>query len=149
MTVKVTVKIAPKRGATTKNRPVASRWTRHPRCVGLARAELRMVLDGWGLTVVSDTALVVLSELLTNAVRHARVPAGREIETRYFRETNGVRIEVYDAAQSWPQFRTPDMDGGRGLVVVSELAACWGVDASDGIGKSVWAVVAAPGRGEA
>ncbi|MEV0368279.1 ATP-binding protein [Streptomyces sp. NPDC050636] len=149
MTVKGMVTVALNRRAATKNQPVVSRWTRHPRCVGLARAELRMLLDSWGLTVVSDAALVVLSELLTNAMRYARVSPDREIETRYFREADGVRIEVHDAARNWPQPRMPDIYGGRGLVVVAELADRWGVEVSDGNGKSVWAVVTAAGRGEA
>ncbi|MGD3112963.1 ATP-binding protein [Streptomyces sp. YGL11-2] len=126
-----------------------SRWARHPRCVALARAELRKLLDRWDLAVVADDALLVLSELLTNAVRHAHVSRGREIETRYSREPKGVRIEVHDAAQNWPQPRQPDGDGGRGLVIVAELAARWGVEARDGIGKSVWAVIEAPDGGEA
>lgn len=149
MTVKGMVTVALNRRAATKSRPVASRWVRHPRCVGLARAELRTLLDSWGLTDVSDAALMVLSELLTNAMRHARVAPDQVIETRYFREAGGVRIEVHDAARNWPKPRMPDAYGGWGLVVVAELADRWGVEVSDGNGKSVWAVVAAPGRGEA
>ncbi|WP_432141338.1 ATP-binding protein [Streptomyces sp. bgisy084] len=129
---------------------MVSRWARHPRCVALARAELRKLLDSWDLAGVSDDALLVLSELLTNAVRHARVSRGREIETRFSREPHGVRIEVHDAAQDWPQPRMPDDCGGRGLTVVAELAACWGTEARDGgIGKAVWAVVAVRVGGEA
>ncbi|MFI1431646.1 ATP-binding protein [Streptomyces lydicus] len=127
-----------------------SRWARQPRCVGLARAELHKVLGRWGLAVVSDDALLVLSELLTNAVRHAHVSRGREIETRFSREPQGVRIEVHDAAQNWPQPRMPGVDGGWGLTVVAALAACWGTEARDGgIGKSVWAVLAVPSGGKA
>lgn len=40
-------------------------------CVGLARVELRKTLSAWGLAEIEDTALLVLSELVTNAVRHA------------------------------------------------------------------------------
>ncbi|MFE3772310.1 ATP-binding protein [Streptomyces sp. NPDC059122] len=128
---------------------MVSRWARHPRCVALARAELRRLLDRWGLGVVADDALLVLSELLTNAVRHARVSRGREIETRYSREPQGVRIEVHDAAQNWPQPRTPDVDGGRGLTIVAALAARWGTEVRDGgLGKAVWAVIAVPGGGD-
>lgn len=129
---------------------MVSRWARHPRCVALARAESRKLLAHWDLAIVTDDALLVLSELLTNAVRHARVSRGREIETRFSREPRGVRIEVHDAAQNWPQPRMPDDCGGRGLTIVAELAACWGTEVRDGgIGKAVWAVVAVPGGGEA
>ncbi|MEU3186952.1 ATP-binding protein [Streptomyces sp. NPDC006923] len=79
------------------DRLVVLRWTRHPRCVGLARAELRKTLAGWGHAELEDTAVLILSELLTNAVRHAHIP-GREIETRFCLIADGVRIEVDDAS---------------------------------------------------
>ncbi|WP_338058569.1 ATP-binding protein [Streptomyces noursei] len=142
--------VARKGTAGAGGRPVVSRWVRHPCCVALARAELRNVLDRWGLAMVADDALLVLSELLTNAVRHAQVSRGREIETRYSREPQGIRIEVHDAADNWPQPRTPDAYGGRGLTIVAALAACWGTEVRDGgIGKAVWAVIAVPGGGDA
>jgi hypothetical protein len=60
------------------DREVTRRWARHPRCVALARGELRKTLTDWGLIQIEDAALLVLSELLTNAVCHARVsPGGR------------------------------------------------------------------------
>ena len=98
---------------------------------------------------VEDAALVVLSELVTNAVRHARVSPGREIETRYVREANGVRIEVHDAADERPTARVPGDSGGWGLGLVDELSDRWGVDDRAGVGKSVWAVVTARTGGEA
>nr|WP_240483372.1 ATP-binding protein [Streptomyces pathocidini] len=125
---------------------VSLRWSRHPRCVGLARAELQKVLADWGLVAVQDSALLVLSELLTNAVRHAHASPGREIETRYVRERGGVRIEVHDAAEAWPKLRRAELDasGGRGLALVAVLAGGWGVSGRGGIGKVVWAVLTAP-----
>lgn len=60
--------------------PLVRRWTRHPASVGRARSELKKALANWCLNAVEDAALVVLSELVTNAVRHARVSPGREIE---------------------------------------------------------------------
>lgn len=50
--------------------PHVKRWTYNARCVGEARHELRRVLDAWGLGDLADRAELVLSELLTNAVRH-------------------------------------------------------------------------------
>ncbi|MFE3587402.1 ATP-binding protein [Streptomyces niveus] len=96
---------------------VVLRWRRHPSAVGLARLELRKALTGWGLSALEDSATLVLSELVTNAVRHARVPSGREIETRFLPMgrpvPDGLRIEVHDA---------------------------WGVSDRVGVGKLVWAV---------
>ncbi|WP_328666084.1 ATP-binding protein [Streptomyces sp. NBC_00322] len=130
------------------NPEVVRRWARHPRCVSLARVELRKILAVWGLTRIEDAALVVLSELITNAVRHARVSPGREIETRYQLTCDGVRVEVHDSADGWPQKRDADSDseGGRGLVLVSALADQWGVSERGGVGKSVWALMSVPPR---
>ncbi|AQA12774.1 ATP-binding protein [Streptomyces malaysiensis] len=126
-------------------RVVVRRWTRHPRCVALARADLRKALAGWGLIAVEEAALLVLSELITNAVRHARVP-GRQIETRYLDQGDKVRIEVHDAADQLPKLRTPTPESvrGRGLVLVETLADQWGVTPRPAVGKAVWAVLALP-----
>ncbi|MFJ6592012.1 ATP-binding protein [Streptomyces violaceusniger] len=126
-------------------RVVVRRWTRHPRCVALARADLRKALAGWGLIAVEDVALLVLSELITNAVRHARVP-GRQIETRYLHQGDKLRLEVHDAADQLPKLRTPTPESvrGRGLVLVETLADQWGVTPRAAVGKAVWAVLALP-----
>ncbi|WP_079126200.1 ATP-binding protein [Streptomyces sp. ERV7] len=134
--------------AVTNGTTVVHRWARSARSVGGARSVLRETLAGWGLGAVEETALVVLSELVTNAVRHTHVPLGSQIQTRYQREGDGVRIEVHDADNELPAARVPGETGGWGLILVDSLAARWGVDDRDGIGKSVWAVVNAAG-GEA
>lgn len=120
---------------------VVLRWSRHPRCVGLARWELRKALEGWGLAGLEESAVLILSELLTNAGRHARVTPGREIETRYVRLADSLRIEVHDAAPERPDKREPAAEdcGGRGLVLVEALADGWGVKDRHGPGKAVWA----------
>ncbi|MEV0913517.1 ATP-binding protein [Streptomyces sp. NPDC049967] len=120
---------------------VVSRWSRHPRCVGRARAELRAVLAGWALSGLEEAAVLVLSELLTNAGQHARVSPGREIETRFRLVDGGVRIEVHDASDMAPQVRDPEpgSSGGRGLILVAALADRWGYGARCGAGKVVWA----------
>ncbi|MEU1667651.1 ATP-binding protein [Streptomyces sparsogenes] len=128
-------------------RAVTRRWARHPRSVGLARADLRKTLSGWGLATVEEVAVLVLSELVTNAVRHARVSPGREIETRYLLQGESVRIEVHDASDEHPKLKVPSLGEthGRGLVLVEALADRWGVTPRPVVGKSVWAVLTAPG----
>jgi anti-sigma regulatory factor (Ser/Thr protein kinase) len=82
------------------------------------------VLAGWGFSGIEDAASLVLSELLTNAVRHATTP-GREIETRYLQVPDGLRIEVHDASEARPLMAIPrgDATGGWGLPLVDVLAS--------------------------
>jgi serine/threonine-protein kinase RsbW len=126
------------------------RWRRHPRCVGRARVLLRESLDEWGLGALAETAELVLSELLTNAVRHTGASPGREIETHWFPLDGGVRIEVHDAGDGRPVLGAPapDEQGGRGLLLVEALAARWGVTGRRGPGKAVWAELPLPGEGQ-
>ncbi|MEU5427771.1 ATP-binding protein [Streptomyces olivoreticuli] len=112
-----------------------------------ARGELGSALANWGLAAIEDAALLVLSELMTNAVVHARVPPGREIETQFLPQPNGVRIQVDDADDTRPQLSDQGMESGRGLVLVAKLSDRWGVSGRNGVGKSVWAVVTAPREG--
>ncbi|WP_433547608.1 ATP-binding protein [Streptomyces sp. CA-294286] len=127
--------------------PVVLRWNYDPRAVGKARAELGKVLAGWGTAgEVTDAATLVLSELLTNSLRHGRVP-GRLVETRFQQAGcggRGVRLEVHDASARWPlavdgTSAEPDASGGRGLLLVGAVADRWGVAARNGPGKYVWA----------
>ncbi|MFI6044751.1 ATP-binding protein [Nocardia sp. NPDC051321] len=104
--------------------------------VGLreVRAAARRLLAGCPGVLVED-AVQVCDELACNALRHAR-PAGacRLLMTG----TARFRVEVDDASPVRPQVRRPDHTGGRGLLLVERLAACWGVD-YHGDGKTMWA----------
>jgi anti-sigma regulatory factor (Ser/Thr protein kinase) len=123
---------------------LVKRWTRNPQRVAQARHELRQVLEEWDLTGLADSAELVLSELFTNAVRHARAPRDRQIETRYERLPDGVRIEVHDANEKRPKLQvpSPDAESGHGLALVNALTrGRWGVDGRNGCGKLVWACV--------
>jgi len=85
--------------------------------------------------VIHDTALIV-SELATNAVLHARSPFTLEVRV----DAEVVRIGVHDASPVSPQPRhqEPTAQSGRGLCLVSTLADTWGTELH-GDGKIVWA----------
>lgn len=126
-------------------------WPRTARSVGQARRSLTAQLDVWGLDQLADTAELVVSELLTNAVRHAHGSGEWLVGTRYGCVDGGVRIEVHDADGAWPVLREPwvDAECGRGLALADALTrGRWGVQERGGVGKLVWAVVTVAGDGD-
>ncbi|WP_329118434.1 ATP-binding protein [Streptomyces sp. NBC_01465] len=119
------------------------RLPHRPRSVGRARTLLGEQLHYWKVPdETAATAVLLLSELLTNAVRHATTPPGREVSARaILRACGTLRIEVSDAntARPEPQHPTPDAESGRGLTLVAALATAWDTGPRPyGIGKTVW-----------
>ncbi|KIF79004.1 hypothetical protein QR77_20370 [Streptomyces sp. 150FB] len=109
----------------------------HPRSVGRAREVLRTDI---GLPEEpGETAALLLSELVTNALRHGS-PPGREISITLCRAGGLLRLEVEDAGETVPRPRAsgPDDECGRGLALVAALADDWGVSPRRGPGKRVW-----------
>jgi anti-sigma regulatory factor (Ser/Thr protein kinase) len=106
---------------------------------GLARRATREALATWGVMHLEETAVLLVSELVTNAVLHAKTPAAI-LRLRLETAEGFLRIEVEDADPSWPHPRTPaGLDGsGFGLVLVDALADKWGVRDTPP-GKTVWA----------
>ncbi|WP_326672460.1 ATP-binding protein [Streptomyces sp. NBC_01257] len=115
-----------------------------------ARAALRAKLGEWRADQsVPDDGELVLSELVTNAVR-VPVPGDRLVGVRIECRGRGefLRLEVSDAGAGRPEVQRPgELDkGGRGLLLVQTLAHRWGVDERPaGIGKTVWAELLSPG----
>ncbi len=119
------------------------------RSVPRARAALLAVLGDWGAAQdVADNAELILSELVTNALR-VPVSKGRQVGVRITRlvAEEMLRLEVSDAGGGRPEVREPRADetGGRGLLLVEALAHRWGVEEREGgIGKTVFAELKAP-----
>jgi anti-sigma regulatory factor (Ser/Thr protein kinase) len=127
-------------------------WRRHPRCVYLARRQLERYLRYWEADELLDTGRLLLSELLTNAIHHAHVSPGREVETVFEINEQRLRVEVSDASNEIPIVRHPgnEDEEGRGLHLVAQMASRWGVDARKvneayAIGKTVWFELDRPG----
>ena len=125
----------------------ACRLPRDPRSVGRARAVLRQQLAACRISgEVADSAELVLSELVTNAYRHACAP-GRQIGVRISIQGGALTVEVSDADPTHPRAGGAADDDicGRGLFLVDALADDWGVQPRPfGIGKTVWAVIKLP-----
>ncbi|MFF5173358.1 ATP-binding protein [Micromonospora sp. NPDC000089] len=90
----------------------------------------------WGVAAVADRAMVVASELVSNAVQHA----GSEIDMTVTARAGSLRISVRDRVSDSPRpgAPAPISEGGRGLPIVAALATEWGYFAF-GDGKTVWA----------
>jgi two-component sensor histidine kinase len=116
----------------------AENMERVPESAAAARQLVTDALGAWDLVQLTDTAALVLSELVSNAVNHARGEGMRVSVIR--RADRRVRLSVIDRDRTRPQVRpmTPDGEGGRGLVLVNAVSAVWGVDLLPG-GKRVWA----------
>ncbi|WP_200428457.1 SpoIIE family protein phosphatase [Streptomyces sp. NE5-10] len=110
------------------------------RSVAAARAFVRDTLQGWGHPELVDDAVVLTSELVTNAVVHA----GTAADVLCLRSEDSVRVEVADRypereipVQGGRTIASPDRENGRGLLLCAALADRWGVDYSP-TRKHVW-----------
>jgi anti-sigma regulatory factor (Ser/Thr protein kinase) len=122
-------------------------WTfpAEPDAVRTARAVVRTRLREWGLDALCDIAALLVSELVTNALRHATGPIG----VRLVRPVDPPRIllvEVSDPLPDLPHARAADVDdeSGRGLQLVACSSRAWGTRPGEA-GKTVWFELTVPG----
>jgi PAS domain S-box-containing protein len=112
-----------------------------PAIVASARRQVAERLANWGLHDAAFTTELVVSELVTNAIRHAQSP----IQLRLIRDRTLI-CEVSDGSSTAPHLRRARAfdEGGRGLLLVSRLALRWGSRQTPH-GKTIWAEQALPG----
>jgi anti-sigma regulatory factor (Ser/Thr protein kinase) len=107
--------------------------------VAQARAFCTRLFTEWGLSEeVASAALLVVNELVTNALVHGRAP----LELLLRRTATRLYVEVVDGSGHLPRRRLAgyDDEGGRGLHLVAALSERWGVRPA-GEGKAVWAAM--------
>ena len=116
--------------------------------VGISRSFTRMTLRHWGLAGLCDQAELVVSELVTNAIRHGLVSARRIIEEypvglRLLAQDPFVTCMVTDPGPEMPirNVADPVAESGRGLQVVESCSLRWGWQPLEGGGKVVWALL--------
>jgi hypothetical protein len=116
--------------------------------VDSAAATARRLVDRacvqWGLPALRDTARLVVTELVSNAVRHGTVAASAAVEVTLARHTGAVYVSVRDRSRRLPRPGgpvPPTVEGGRGLLVVGLMSRAWGATPTVD-GKVVWASLA-------
>ncbi|MFI8188565.1 SpoIIE family protein phosphatase [Streptomyces sp. NPDC085946] len=119
-----------------------------PERVGVARRQLRELLHDWSSPDQVDSAVLLLSELLTNVLVHTDTDALMVAEVTGPAGGRRMRIEVTDAGDDLPHKRSPGelASSGRGLVLIELLAHAWGVEPR-GAGKSIWFELDEPAGG--
>ena len=146
-------------GLVTGNRPPAAPagWTRMPRIatrafgadagsVHAARDFTSLTLSRWGTAERDQDVVIVVSELVTNALRHALPGAGdtrqrRPVQLGLLQFGPCVLCAVADPSRAVPAPRAPGTLGetGRGLHIICALSDQWGCTAPSDAGKAVWA----------
>jgi anti-sigma regulatory factor (Ser/Thr protein kinase) len=111
------------------------RLSPHPTSARAAREFVDQTLNGWGRPEQTEAAVLLTSELVTNAIIHARTQVAVTVRAA----DEGLRVMVVDESeeQPSPRWETDELGGGRGLKLVDALAASWGVAPEAG-GKAVW-----------
>ena len=114
-----------------------------PAVVASARQQVATQLADWGLDDAAFTTELVVTELITNAIRYAHSP----IQLRLIRDRTLI-CEVSDGSSTAPHLRQARGldEGGRGLLLISQLTQRWGSRQTP-LGKTIWAEQALPGPG--
>ncbi|MEX5712011.1 SpoIIE family protein phosphatase [Parafrankia sp. FMc6] len=117
----------------------ATTWTTtvepDPRAVKAARDTTVAALRQWELTDSVDLVELLVSELVTNAIRYAKTPSDLTLR----RGRHALYVEIADGDSRVPRLLNPSADdeGGRGLQLVAQLATQWGARPTR-TGKTVW-----------
>lgn len=132
-------------GNATTERPSSNggtgavfRFSATPEAPSKARLAAENVLQE-GYAELIETSMLLISELVTNCVRHAKLEPDKPIELKITTFGNGVKIDVVDYGVGFrykPREAGLDRAGGWGLYMVDQLAHRWGIN--DGYPTTVW-----------
>ncbi|MFD5424887.1 SpoIIE family protein phosphatase [Streptomyces sp. NPDC127084] len=117
-----------------------------PARVAVARRQLRELLHDWADGEQVDSAVLMVSEMMTNVLVHTDCDALLVAEATGDCGSRRLRVEVSDSSDELPHRRQPGelASSGRGLVLMEVLADVWGVEPR-GEGKSIWFELYEPG----
>ena len=116
------------------------RLTAGPAAAAEARSHVRAAICAWEIPVDPGVAVLLTSELVTNAIRHE---AGESITLAITCSFGQLRVDVHDTSCSLPVLvdASADAEAGRGLMLVATLSATWGVYRTPA-GKAVYFTLA-------
>ncbi|MFG2899250.1 SpoIIE family protein phosphatase [Streptomyces zaomyceticus] len=120
-----------------------------PERIAEAREQVRQLLHDWDDDDQLDSAVLMVSEMVTNVLVHTDGDALLVAEIACGEKTRRLRVEVSDASDELPHKRHPGemASSGRGLVLMEMLADAWGVDPR-GEGKAIWFELNEPDSGK-
>ena len=131
----------------TQIRPIVQRprriaLTAGPAAAGEARTHVRAAIDAWHVPIDPYVAVLLTSELVTNAIKHKADDNDTVLLVITWAEDQ-MRIEVHDASRFEPLLvdAPPDAETGRGLMLVDSLSAEWGFRKT-AAGKAVYFTLA-------
>ena len=136
--------MAPTRPTELSDRRV--RLATGPAAAAEARRQVRAAVCTWDVPVDPDAAVLLTSELVTNAIRHE---ASGAVTLAIRRSCDQLRVEVHDTSCSMPVLvdAPADAETGRGLMLVGALSDGWGCYRTP-VGKAVYFILAfQPGLG--
>jgi anti-sigma regulatory factor (Ser/Thr protein kinase) len=119
--------MAPARARLQRPYRIRVSLTLGPPAAGEARHHVAAVIEAWQVPVDADVALLLTSELVTNAIRHD--PAGQDPPQLVVSWAGDeLLVEVHDRSRSAPVpvEASPDAEAGRGLMLLSSLSTEWG-----------------------
>ena len=132
--------IAPIRPTVQRPRRIA--LAAGPAAPAEARRQVRAAIDAWDVPVDPEVAVLLTSELVTNAIRHE---PGETVLLTITCVCGQLRVDVRDTSCSVPvpADAPPDAEAGRGLMLVASLSADWGYHRTPA-GKAVYFTLAFP-----
>ena len=106
-----------------------------PTSVGRARTFLRTTLDDWDADAFEEAATLLVSEVVTNLVLHARTAGELVVEL----SDDRLRVELHDGTRSLPQAKHYGLEAttGRGIGLLESMSSSWGAEVTPS-GKRVW-----------
>jgi anti-sigma regulatory factor (Ser/Thr protein kinase) len=116
------------------------RLTAGPAAAPEARSRVRAAICAWDVPVDPNVAVLLTSELVTNAIRHE---AGHTVTLAITCSRGQLRVDVHDTSRSWPVLveAPADAETGRGLMLVAALSDTWGLYRTPA-GKAVYFTLA-------